>query len=61
MQFRLETYNTFNHTQWEYSNAGCSGKTPFGRACNDSNNFENAEVTGAWTPRNVQLGFKLLF
>ena len=25
LQFRLETFNTFNHPQWEYVNTGCSG------------------------------------
>lgn len=61
MQFRFETFNTFNHTQWQYVNAGCSGNTPFGGACNDSNNLNNGEVSGAWDPRIIQLGLKFIF
>jgi hypothetical protein len=61
MQFRWETFNTFNHTQFEYIQAGCSGKTPFGGACNDANNNGNGAVTGAWNPRQMQFGVKLSF
>src|SRR5439155_26162546 len=25
LQFRLETFNTFNHPQWRYISAGCNG------------------------------------
>ena len=31
LQFRLETYNTFNHTQFQGIQAGCGSTTPFGR------------------------------
>jgi hypothetical protein len=62
LQFRLETYNTFNHPQWKYINASCGGETPFGATCTGiANNYQNGEVTGAWLPRNVQLGMKLSF
>jgi hypothetical protein len=61
MQFRLESFNTFNHPQWQYVNAGCNGNTPFGGPCNDSNNIGNGEVNSDWGPRNVQLGLKLQF
>jgi hypothetical protein len=68
LQFRLETFNTFNHTQWEYVNTGCNGnpnldKSPaFGRSCGgDTYNAGNGEVNSAWNPRNVQLGMKFLF
>jgi hypothetical protein len=61
LQFRWETFNTFNHTQWEYLQAGCNGKTPFGGTCNDSNNIGNGEVTGAWNPRQMQFGLKFTF
>jgi hypothetical protein len=60
-QFRLETFNTFNHPQWKSINASCSGATPFGGTCNDANNIGNGEVNGAWAPRLVQLGLKLIF
>jgi hypothetical protein len=32
LQFRWETFNTFNHPQWGGVNAGCSGLTPPGAA-----------------------------
>jgi len=62
LQFRLETFNTFNHPQWKFINASCGGGTPFGAPCSGiANNLGNGEVTGAWAPRNVQLGLKFLF
>jgi hypothetical protein len=68
LQFRLETFNTFNHTQWEYVNTGCNGNVngdgtaAFGRSCGGSQyNAGNGEVNTAWNPRNVQLGMKFLF
>jgi hypothetical protein len=61
VQFRFETFNTFNHTQWKYVSVGCSGSTPAGGACNDSNNIGNGEVSGAWSPRIVQLALKFIF
>jgi len=60
LQFRLETFNTFNHTQYQYANTGCSGSTGFGQACN-LNTTNPGEVNSAWSPRNVQLGLKLMF
>jgi hypothetical protein len=61
VQFRFETFNTFNHTQWKYVSVGCSGSTPAAGACNDSNNIGNGEVSGAWSPRIVQLALKFIF
>jgi len=67
LQFRLETFNTFNHPQWVYFNAGCNGNfaagsSPFGRTCGGTQfNSGNGEVNTAWAPRNVQLGMKFLF
>jgi hypothetical protein len=60
IQFRLETFNTFNHPQWQYVNTGCAGKTPFGGACN-LNTTSPGEVNGDWGPRNMQLGLKFIF
>ncbi len=45
-QFRLETYNTFNHTNWS-SISATLGSTTFG------------QITAARDPRIVQLGLKL--
>ncbi len=61
LQFRFETFNSFNHTQWKSINAGCSGATPFGGTCNDANNIGNGEVSGAWAPRLLQFGLKFVF
>ena len=60
LQFRLETFNTFNHTQYQYANTGCSGSTGFGQPCN-LNTTNPGEVNSAWSPRNLQLGLKLMF
>jgi hypothetical protein len=61
MQFRLETFNTFNHPEWNGFTYGCSGATPLGGTCNDSNNIGNGEVNSTWPQRNVQLGLKFIF
>jgi hypothetical protein len=61
VQFRLETFNTFNHPQWIGVNAFCSGATAPGSPCNGANNIGNGEVSGAWSPRILQLALKLLF
>jgi hypothetical protein len=60
IQFRLETFNTFNHPQWQYANTGCSGSTGFGQPCN-LNTTSPGEVNTAWAPRNMQLGLKFIF
>jgi hypothetical protein len=60
LQFRLETFNTFNHTQWKGFNTECSGSTGFGQTC-DLNTNTPGEVNGDWGPRNVQLGLKFIF
>ena len=62
LQFRLETFNTFNHPQWKSINAFCGGETPFGAPCSgNDNNYQNAQVSGAWQPRLIQLGMKFIF
>ncbi len=67
LQFRWETFNTFNHPQWQSVSAGCDGATPFGQPCNDRTlngtriNGGNGQVAGAWAPRIMQLGMKLTF
>jgi hypothetical protein len=61
-QFRWETFNTFNHPEWQYFNAGCSGSDTFGQACNSpTNDIGNGEVTGAWPNRIMQFGLKILW
>jgi hypothetical protein len=62
MQFRWETFNTFNHPQWKSINAFCGGNTPPGEPCSGNlNNLGNGEVSGAWQPRIMQLALKLIF
>jgi hypothetical protein len=51
LEFRLETFNTFNHTQ--FSNLSANGAnvtaTDFG------------QLNGTYSPRILQLGAKLMF
>jgi hypothetical protein len=62
LQFRWETFNTFNHPQWQYFNAGCSDLTPPGAPCADpENNLRNGQVNSAWPSRIMQFGLKFLF
>lgn len=58
LQFRLETYNTFNHPQWKSISIGCSSTIGFGLPCTQ---VGNGEVSGAWNPRLVQLGMEFDF
>lgn len=67
LQFRWETFNTFNHPQWgsfgaPAVNAGCSSLTPPGEPCGDvENNLRNGQVNAAWPARIMQFGLKFLF
>jgi hypothetical protein len=48
-EFRAESYNTFNHTEFSSVNAGYSTGGNYG------------QVTGDWSPRVLQLGAKFVF
>ena len=63
LEFRVETFNTFNHTQFQYVNTGCNGNTPFGASCGSAanGNASNGFVNSAWAPRIMQFGLKLIF
>ena len=62
LQIRFETYNTFNHPQWDSVNVSCGGNTPAGTPCSGTaNNLGNGYVNGTWPARNLQLGMKFLF
>jgi hypothetical protein len=58
LQFRLDTFNTFNHPQWKTISASCAGSISFGQPCTQ---VGNGEVASAWRPRNVELGMKFNF
>lgn len=60
-QFRWETFNTFNHPQWQGATAGCSGATLPGQPCTGPENIGNGEVSSAWPPRQMQFALKLIF
>ncbi|MFN7998600.1 MAG: carboxypeptidase-like regulatory domain-containing protein [Bryobacteraceae bacterium] len=61
LQFRFESYNTFNHPQWSGVNLFCSGETAPGAPCNGDQNIGNGEVSAAARPRILQLGLKFVF
>ena len=61
LQFRWETFNTFNHPQWSGVNISCSSLTVPGQPCNGPNNIGNGEVTSDFGPRVMQLGLRLAF
>lgn len=61
LQFRAESYNTFNHPQWTGINIFCSSTTTPGGACNGNQNIGNGEVASAAPPRILQLGLKFIF
>jgi hypothetical protein len=61
-QFRFETYNTWNHTQFQGVNTGCLSSTTFGGACTGSDNGRLlGTVNSAWSPRVMQFGLKFIF
>lgn len=59
-QLRLETFNTFNHTQWAAVNTGISVPNP-GQPVTEATRGRTGEVTDTRDPRSVQLALKLYF
>lgn len=53
-QFRAESFNTWNHTQF-----GCAGQNGCFSTNQGAGNF--GQITGAFDPREFQLGAKLIF
>lgn len=61
LQFRFETFNTFNHTQWSGVNTGLPGNLNPGQTVTDATRGTFGEVNSTRDPRNIQFGLKLLF
>jgi len=67
VQFRWETYNTFNHPEWQGISAGCDSTTPLGSPCGFSTvsgknyNIGRGDVTSAWPQRIMQFALKFIF
>jgi Carboxypeptidase regulatory-like domain len=59
-QLRFEFFNVFNHTQWAGVNSGISVPNA-GTAVTASTLGTSGQVSGTRDPRNIQLGFKLMF
>lgn len=60
MQFRFETFNTFNHTQWDGINTGLGPPNP-NTAVTEATRGTFGEVNSTRDPRTLQFGIKLLF
>jgi hypothetical protein len=68
LQFRWETFNTFNHPQWQGVNIFCNGSPnadgspAFGRSCGGHDyNLHNAQINSAWPARIMQFALKVIF
>jgi hypothetical protein len=60
VQFRLETFNTFNHVQFNGVNTGVNVPNA-GQAVTDATRGTLGQVTSYRAPRQVQAGLKLYF
>lgn len=60
IQFRFETFNTFNHTQWAGVNTGLNVPNP-GTAPTEATRGSFGQVNSTRDPRTLQFGLKLLF
>jgi hypothetical protein len=60
LQFRLETFNTMNRTEWYGVSTGVSASNP-GQAVTTSTRGTSGQVTSTRDPRNIQLSLKLYF
>ena len=59
-QLRVETFNTFNHTQWSSVNGNINVPNP-STAVTASTAGSSGQVNNTRDPRSIQLGIKLLF
>jgi hypothetical protein len=60
LQFRFETFNTFNHTQWDGINTGLNLPNP-NSVVTEATRGTFGEVNSTRDPRTLQFGMKLLF
>lgn len=60
LQFRFETFNTFNHTQWSGVNTGLSLPNP-NTAVTTATRGTFGQVNSTRDPRTLQFGLKFLF
>lgn len=60
IQFRFETFNTFNHTQWANVNTALSLPNP-NSLVTDATRGQFGQVTATRDPRSLQLALKFLF
>ena len=60
LQLRLETFNTFNHTQFAGVINSISANNP-GQSIDSSNRGNSGQVSGTYDPRNVQIAGKFYF
>jgi len=60
VQFRLETYNTFNLLNSRHP-GGLRGSDAIWRSLHWRPKRRQRLVTSAWSPRQIQVGLKLIF
>jgi hypothetical protein len=60
VQLRVETFNTFNHTQWAGVNTGLGLPNP-GSVPTATTRGTLGQVNSTRDPRTLQLALKLLF
>ena len=60
LQFRFETFNSLNHTQWYGVNTGVSASNPGDRVTANTRGSAG-QITSTRDPRNVQLSMKFYF
>jgi len=61
LQLRLETYNTFNHTQPNSLNINFAATSPGAAALLPTNGISPGVINGFRDPRELQLGAKFYF
>jgi hypothetical protein len=66
LTLRFESFNTFNHTEWNGISSGMScqagtGQVSFHPCVANSGTGGYGQVTGTWDPRNLELGAKFTF